>query len=56
MQNGNHTLSNKEREQFWRQGYLGPYKLCSPEKMLDMHAEIETVLETEPPDHKQVGA
>ena len=54
MQNGNHALSTKEKEQFWRQGYLGPYKLCSPEKMLTMHSEIEKVLETAPPDHNHL--
>ena len=52
MQNGNHTLNTKEREQFWRQGYLGPYTLCSPEDMLNMQPEIEKVLETDAPDHK----
>ena len=54
MQNGNYALSAEEREQFWRQGYLGPYKLCSPEKMLTLHSDIEKVLETPPPDHSQV--
>ena len=32
MENGNHALSLEEKEQFWRQGYLGPYKLCSSEE------------------------
>lgn len=54
MQNGNHALHAQEREQFWRQGYLGPYKLCSSEEMLSMHSKIEKVLETAPPDHNQV--
>ena len=54
MQNGNHALSTEEKEQFWRQGYLGPYKLCGPEKMLNMHSEIEKVLETAPPDHNHL--
>ena len=53
MQNGNYTLSTEEREQFWRQGYLGPYPLCSSQDMFRMHPEIERILETEPPDHKQ---
>ena len=55
MQNGNHTLRAEEREQFWRQGYLGPYTLCSSEEMLNMHPGIEKVLETAPPDHNQLG-
>lgn len=55
MQNGKHTLSSEEREEFWQHGYLGPYELCSPEEMLNMQPEIEKVLETQPPDHKQFG-
>ena len=56
MPNGNYTLSNAEREQFWRQGYLGPYKLCSSEEMLKMHSEIEQVLETASPgSHTNLG-
>ena len=54
MQNGNHTLSTQEREQFWREGYLGPYQLCSPEDMFNMHPEIEQVLETTPPDSQPI--
>ena len=52
MQNGNHILCTEEREQFWRQGYLGPYTLCNSEEMLDMQPAIERVLETDAPDHK----
>ena len=54
MQNGNHALSTEERNSFGGQGYLGPYNLCSSEKMLNMHSEIEKVLETAPPDHNHL--
>ena len=55
MQNGKHALTTEEREQFWRDGYLGPYTLCAPDEMLAMQPKIETVLETAPPDHQQYG-
>ena len=51
MQNEDHILTTEEREQFWEQGYLGPYMLCSQEEMLSMQPEIEKVLETDAPDH-----
>ena len=50
--NGNDTLSPEEREQFWRDGYLGPYTLCSPDEMLNQQPDIEAVLESDAPDHK----
>ncbi len=46
------SLCEAEMTQFWRQGYLGPYAVCSPEEMWRMQPEIEKVLETDPPDHK----
>ena len=52
MYNGNGTLRPEEREQFWRDGYLGPYALCSPEEMISKQPEIVKVLNSDAPDHK----
>ena len=52
MPNSNHKLSQDEMDQFRKQGYLGPYTLCSPEDMLKMQPQIEQILETDAPDHK----
>jgi hypothetical protein len=46
-------LSTKEVAQFRQDGYLGPMPLCSPEEMADIRTQIESLLETEAPDHKQ---
>lgn len=46
-------LSPEEIAQFRQDGYLGPMKMCSPEEMADIRADIETVLETTPPHNKQ---
>ena len=52
MSNANHKLSTAEINQFRQDGYLGPYVLCSPDEMRTMHPEIERILETDAPDHK----
>ena len=46
------TLTNEETTRFRKEGYLGPYSLCSPEEMADWRIEVEQVLETKPPDAK----
>ena len=43
------ALSAAEVERFRRDGYLGPYSLCSPDVMAAMRPSIERVLETDPP-------
>ena len=52
MTKSNHKLSQDEMNHFRHQGYLGPYKLCSPDEMLKMQPDIESILETDAPDHK----
>ena len=52
MPHTNYQLSGEEMERFRKQGYLGPYTLCSPEEMRDMRPEIEKVLKTDAPDHQ----
>ena len=52
MHNTEYQLSLEETDQFRQQGYLGPYALCSPEEMLEKQPEIEKILETDAPDHK----
>ena len=51
MPHTNYQLSGEEMERFRRQGYLGPYALCSPDEMRGMQPAIERVLETDAPDH-----
>ena len=41
MSDTNHKLSQNKIDQFRKQGYLGPYTLCSPEDMWNMQPEIE---------------
>lgn len=48
----NHELSQEETDHFREKGFLGPYRLCSAEDMLKMQPEIEKILETDAPDHK----
>ena len=43
------TLCAAEVERFRRDGYLGPYSLCSPDEMAALRPSIERVLETDPP-------
>ena len=42
------ALSGDEMARFRRDGYLGPYTLCSPAEMADLRPAIEQVLEIEP--------
>lgn len=51
MPHTNYQLSGEEMERFRKQGYLGPYALCSPDEMRGMQPAIERVLETDAPDH-----
>jgi len=53
MSNTNYQLTVEETDQFRKQGYLGPYTLCSPEEMLNMQPEIEKILESDATDHKR---
>ena len=41
-------LSGAEMAQFRRDGYLGPYTLCSPAEMAELRPAIEQVLASEP--------
>ena len=42
-------------QRFRRDGYLGPYSLCSPDEMAALRPAIERVLETDPPvSHNRV--
>ena len=50
----NTALSAEEMDQFRTQGFLGPFALCSPEEMGATRPAIEAVLESEPPDHRQI--
>ena len=49
---GKYQLDTNEIEQFRLQGYLGPYSLCSIDEMSQISSQIERVLNTDPPDHK----
>ena len=42
-------LSAVEVERFRRDGYLGPYSLCSADEMAALRPTIERVLQTDPP-------
>ena len=42
------ALSGAEMARFRRDGYLGPYSLCSPAEMADLRPAIEQVLDREP--------
>ena len=42
------ALSGAEMARFRRDGYLGPYTLCSPAEMAELRPAIEQVLEIEP--------
>jgi hypothetical protein len=49
------ALSAAEVERFRRDGYLGPYSLCSPDEMAALRPAIERVLDTDPPaSHNRV--
>ena len=48
----NINLDVNEIEQFRSQGYLGPYSLCSVDEMNQTAEQIEQLLNTDPPDHK----
>ena len=41
--NESYVLTPDEIEHYHRQGYLGPFSLCSPEKMVEMRSSIETI-------------
>ena len=43
------ALSAAEMARFRRDGYLGPYTLCSPGQMAALRPTIEQVLESDPP-------
>ena len=43
------VLSEADVNCFRRQGYLGPFELCTPEDMRGLRSEIENVLKTEGP-------
>ena len=45
-------LDANEIGQFRSKGYLGPYPLCSVDEMGQVLEQIEQVLNTDPPDHK----
>lgn len=47
------ALTKEEINQFRQDGFLGPIKMCSPDDMVPIRKEIETLLETAPPGHKQ---
>ena len=51
-QTASHGLTAEEADRFREQGYLGPIRLCSPEEMASIRSEVERVLATEAPDHK----
>ena len=48
----NTILDANEIKKFRVQGYLGPYSLCSVDEMSQIAKQIELVLNTDPPDHK----
>ena len=52
MTDTNHKLSQEEIDHFRHQGFLGPYTLCSSDEMIKMQPDIEKILETDAPDHK----
>lgn len=41
MPNENHALTAEQAEQFRRDGFLGPFDLCSAEEMADIRREME---------------
>ena len=43
------ALSTDDVARFRRDGYVGPYSLCSPDEMAALRPAIEQVLETDPP-------
>ncbi len=47
------ALTTDEINQFRKDGFLGPIKMCSPEEMAPIRTDIEALLQTAPPDHKQ---
>ena len=40
------TLTDEQIEQFHREGYLGPLKMCEPDEMLSLHPEMQRIHET----------
>ncbi len=48
----NTILDANEIKKFRVQGYLGPYSLCSVDEMSQIAKQIQLVLNTDPPDHK----
>ena len=49
------ALSTTEMNQFRKQGFLGPFALCSPEEMADQRSGVEAVLYCDASDHNQRG-
>ena len=47
------ALTAAEMERFRRDGYLGPYALCSPDEMAARRPAMERVLATDPPHGEQ---
>lgn len=47
------ALTTDEIDQFRKDGFLGPIKMCSPEEMAPIRTELEALLQTPPPDHRQ---
>lgn len=49
------TLSDTELGQFRRDGFLGPYTLCSPGEMAELRTECERVLATRPANREDLA-
>ncbi len=47
------TLTSIQIEDFHRDGFLGPFRAYEPGEMAEVRSEIEAILESDPPDHKQ---
>ena len=47
----NFSLSEAEMDAFRKDGYLGPFDLCSEAEMADLRPGLEQVLERDAPDH-----
>ena len=51
----NFSLSEAEMDAFRKDGYLGPFDLCSEAEMADLRPGLEQVLERDAPDHGTVS-
>ena len=49
------TLTTSECDRFRQDGWLGPYPMCTPDEMDTIRPDVEAVLASGPPDHKQHG-